>query len=269
MLPFMQQQRPICEVLMAVLSYLQVLSSQAILSKREMLSIQRSIDALHRRLTADVGSVVQEQLRFGSSTRGTILPRSMDEHSDIDYMVVFKSDGATPQTYLDRLKRFALANYPSAYIKQSFPTIVLELNHIKFDLVPALRSFWHDYKIAGPEGSWRGCSPSGFRSELTERNQSCHALLKPTIRLLKLWNAKHGYVFESYLLEKQVVNNLYPFCSNLREYFFKAIDDLEKTGIGWKDEHIRYAKAAINEVRRLEEGGKSAEAEALVSSLFH
>lgn len=253
---------------MSVLSFLQEQASQAVLSKRENLSIQRSIDALSRRLTEAFGPEIQEQLRFGSSTRDTILPRSMDEHSDVDYMVVFKSEGLTPQTYLDRLKRFALTNYPKASIKQSFPTIVLELNHIKFELVPALKAFWYDYKIAGPEGSWRGCSPSSFRGELTERNQACHSLLKPTIRLLKLWNAKRGYVYESYLLEKQVVDSSYAFCSNLSQYFFKAIDDLESTGIDWKDGHVRNAKAAIKEVRRLEEGGNSAAAETLVRTLF-
>src|SRR5260370_9100413 len=49
---------------------------------------------------------IAQHFRFGSSTRGTILPRSMDEQSDIDYMVVFSDGSATPQTYLNRLKSF-------------------------------------------------------------------------------------------------------------------------------------------------------------------
>lgn len=49
---------------------------------------------------------LKQHFRFGSSTRGTILPRSMDEQSDIDYMIVFNENNATPQTYLNRLKTF-------------------------------------------------------------------------------------------------------------------------------------------------------------------
>lgn len=46
-----------------------------------------------------------EGFKFGSFTRKTILPRSVDEKSDVDYMVVFADGGEyTPQTYLDRLK---------------------------------------------------------------------------------------------------------------------------------------------------------------------
>src|SRR5690606_40140815 len=58
-------------------------------------------------------------------SRGTILPRSMDEQSDIDYMVVFSDGSATPQTYLNRLKTFVEKRYGSSEIYQSSPTIVL------------------------------------------------------------------------------------------------------------------------------------------------
>ena len=42
--------------------------------------------------------------RFGSLDASIDLPRSMDERSDIDYMIVFSENNATPQTYLNRLK---------------------------------------------------------------------------------------------------------------------------------------------------------------------
>ncbi|WP_328516178.1 SMODS domain-containing nucleotidyltransferase [Ralstonia pseudosolanacearum] len=53
--------------------------------------------------------------------------RAMDDRSDIDYMVVFSDSGATPQTYLNRLKIFVEKRYGSSEIYQSSPTIVLEL----------------------------------------------------------------------------------------------------------------------------------------------
>lgn len=43
-----------------------------------------------------------------------------------------------PQTYLNYLKSFAESKYPQSLYKQSFPAVVLELNHIKFDLVPVI-----------------------------------------------------------------------------------------------------------------------------------
>jgi hypothetical protein len=46
----------------------------------------------------------------------------MDYHSDIDYMVVLKEDGSVPQTYLDRIKRFAERYYNRSEIKQSNPS---------------------------------------------------------------------------------------------------------------------------------------------------
>ena len=81
---------------------------------------------------------------FGSYDRRTILRRSKDSNSDIDFMVCF-TDGNewTPQTLMNRLKRFAEANYSKNEIYQSSPTIVLELSHIKFELVPA----WGTYNI--------------------------------------------------------------------------------------------------------------------------
>jgi len=66
--------------------------------------------------------VIKQHFRFGSSTRGTILPRSMDEHSDIDYMIVFSDNTATPQTYLNRLKAFVEKRYGSSEIYPARPS---------------------------------------------------------------------------------------------------------------------------------------------------
>ncbi|MBJ6911581.1 hypothetical protein JG661_20150, partial [Vibrio cholerae] len=73
---------------MTVLSHLNSVSSSAVLSTAEIDSINRSIATLEARLTSYFGSDIKSKFRFGSSTRGTILPRSMDGKSDIDYMVV-------------------------------------------------------------------------------------------------------------------------------------------------------------------------------------
>ena len=140
---------------MSVLSFLTDTASSAVLSSSEQSSIATSITTLQSRMALhfDSGAIAQH-FRFGSSTRGTILPRSMDEQSDIDYMVVFSDGSATPQTYLNRLKAFVEKRYGSSEIYQSSPTIVLELNHIKFDLVPATKTWLGELQIPNGTGGW-------------------------------------------------------------------------------------------------------------------
>lgn len=74
---------------MSVLSFLTDTASSAVLSLSEQSSTATSITTLQARMTLHFDrGVIAQHFRFGSSTRGTILPRSMDEQSDIDYMVV-------------------------------------------------------------------------------------------------------------------------------------------------------------------------------------
>ena len=176
---------------MSVLGYLQTRASQAVLTASENASINTSISTLASRLNSHFGGNISTHFRFGSSTRGTILPRAMDEHSDIDYMVVFSQGGYTPQTYIGRLRKFAETYYSTSDIKQSSPTIVLQLNHIKFDLVPALAGYWTGiYQIPNGTSAWRDTNPNDFNATLTAKNQAELSLIKPTIRLAKFWNAQ-------------------------------------------------------------------------------
>ena len=77
-------------MILSVLSYLTQRASDAVLNGTEKTSIDKSITTLKSRLDVYFGDKLKTHFRFGSSTRGTILPRSLDEHSDIDYMLVFK-----------------------------------------------------------------------------------------------------------------------------------------------------------------------------------
>ena len=79
------------------------------------MSVQ-TIDTLSSRLDAWFGKDITEKFRFGSSTRDTILPRSIDARSDIDYMIVFSESKYKPQTYIDKLRTFAENKYSSSDI---------------------------------------------------------------------------------------------------------------------------------------------------------
>lgn len=257
---------------MSVISYLEKRASDAVLTSTEETSIRTSITTINNRLISYFGTGLSEQFRFGSSTRGTILPRSMDEHSDIDYMVVFAEGGYTPQTYLDRLKRFAETYYSSSEIKQSSPSIVLQLNHIKFDLVPALKQqfLFDGYRIPRGPNNWQDTDPNDFNEDLTKKNNAEKYKIKPTIRLVKYWNAKNGYIFDSFSLEKFIIGLNYWMDSNQRDYLFTVFDHLS-VGWGeaqWRQDKLARAKEIIANVRRYERDEMPVSAELEVTKLI-
>jgi tRNA nucleotidyltransferase (CCA-adding enzyme) len=141
---------------MSANSYLTSLAGDLVLKGSEESSINTSISYINNRISTYFGSSVITYFKFGLSTRGTILPRKADENSDIDYMVVFNTSGVTykPQTYLNQLRQFAERYYSSSEIHQSHPTVVLELNHIKFELVPSIYDYMSRCQIPSPANYW-------------------------------------------------------------------------------------------------------------------
>lgn len=254
---------------MTVNSYLTSRASSAVLSTAEQGSINTSVSTLQTRLKSYFDTNLSTHFRFGSSTRGTILPRSMDADSDIDYMIVFKEGGYTPQTYLNRLRKFVDTYYASSDVKQSSPTIVLELNHIKFDLVPALSNVWGGYQIPNGPNAWQATNPNDFNASLTAKNASNHSLIKPTIRLMKFWNAQNGYVFDSYGLEKWIVEQSYWLISTQRDYLFSTFDKLQTpTDTQWRKERVERAKKIVSDTRALEAAGYPVSAETEIKKLI-
>ncbi len=129
---------------MSILTYLTSLSSQLVLSTEERISIGVSLGFLKTKLSNwSHSSDIQEQAVFGSYDRDTILPRKYDEGSDVDYMIVFKNPNQLqPETFRGWLKKFAEDKYTRSEIYLDYPTTVLELSHIKFELVPAIKPMW-------------------------------------------------------------------------------------------------------------------------------
>jgi predicted nucleotidyltransferase len=221
-------------------SYLTNLANNAIIRDSEKQNIVRSINTLEARLNNYFGSQLKRKVIFGSYTRNTILPRSMDQNSDIDYMVVFSDSSFTPQRYLNQLRQFTTTYYGQSEIFQSNPTMVLSLNHIKLELVPAIDDWFHGTRIPAKASSyqnWIDTDPNDFNSSLTSKNQSNNNLIKPLVRLVKYWNAKNSYVFESYDLEKKVIEHSFMFVGGLlsglmssgqlKDYFFDFMLGLE------------------------------------------
>ena len=220
---------------MSINSYLENCASSLVLSTKEKDSITTSIETLENRLELYFGTDIIEKFKFGSYTRGTILPRKVDDNSDIDYMVVFDNyNNYNPQTFLDRLKRFALSKYSTSEIHQSFPTIVLELNHIKFELVPAYK-YSGTYYIPNGNGGWMPTYPNAFNDKLIETNSYNSSKIKPLVRLLKHWNVNiNSHALTSYQIEERIAYNMqfaFIYCSSYADYVkagFKELKNIAK-----------------------------------------
>lgn len=255
---------------MSVLSHLNTRASDAVLSGTEKDSISTSISTLKTRINNYFGTDVTNHFQFGSSTRGTILPRAMDEHSDIDYMVIFKDDGSKPQTFLNRLKKFVEYYYSKSEIYQSSPTIVLELNHIKFEIVPA-KEVWGQKYIPDGSGDWIATNPNDFNNTLTDKNKNNGNLIKPTIRLAKYWNARNGYIYSSYLFEKRIVGFDFLWVKqNQRDFLFNVFDNISEYDVTAqsKKDKIKRAKDIIANVRKYEADNMPYSAESEVKKLI-
>lgn len=253
---------------MTINSHLTARASAAVLSASEKSSIQTSIITLSSRCSSYFGTTVSNKFVFGSYARGTILPRSMDARSDVDYMVVFAEGGYQPQTYLDRLRRFVEEKYSRSEIYQSSPTIVLELNHIKFELVPAL-SGTVGYRIPDGSGYWQDTYPHGAAALLEDKNKSELYRIKPSIRLLKYWNALNGYPYASYALETRAVSESYGICVSQQDYFCKMVNDLwPYGGTQHRQQKVERAQKLVREALQLERDGYPNLAEAEMKKLI-
>lgn len=230
------------------------LADSAYLRDTQRESINRSIRTLQTRLNTYFVGELTEHFIFGSYTRGTILPRSMDEQSDVDYIVVFNSSNFKPQTYLDKLKRFVEFYYSRSEITQSNPTIVLTLNHIKFELVPAINTLFYGLQIPAKRADlndWISTDPNDINQTLSDTNKANKNLIKPMIRLVKYWNAKNNYPFASFELEKILAERSYIIVSlmtsgQLKDYFFDAIESLS---LDWGA--AQYKKDALNRAKKI------------------
>ncbi|HEY8892390.1 MAG TPA: nucleotidyltransferase domain-containing protein [Clostridium sp.] len=262
---------------MSVNSYLEKLSSDLVLDTSEKNSISTSIETLEGRLSRHFGDDIKEKFCFGSYTRGTILPRKGDKQSDIDYMIVFNNDNQfKPQTFLDKLRAFAVKCYSTSEIHQSYPTIILRLNHINFELVPAYDAAYYgnNYKIPAPNNEyekWTSTDPNGFNIKLTDTNISNNSKIKPMIRLIKYWNTRNNHVYSSYSLEKHLINSNYSYLStSLKDYFYDSVEGLVTWDLSSQTsiDKVNKLKEKINEIKQLENDNCPFTAETKIEELL-
>lgn len=256
---------------MSVLTHLQDTASAIKIADWERTSIDTSISTLSTKLGRHFANL-HSKFVFGSYDRRTILRRSKDPNSDVDYMVVF-TDGAEykPQTLMTRLKTFAEANYSKNEIYQSNPTIVLELSNIKFELAPAYIS-WGTYYIPAPSSSyqdWISTNPSGMKTDLDNKQQNNNYLMRDLILLLKYWNVKNDKVYSSYELERYVLDKWFFLCSNLKDYLYSAVEGLPTFSLpSYKSAKVSTLKQIIANTKKYEADNMPVSAENEIKKAF-
>lgn len=262
---------------LSVNNYLVNLSSKLVLTSNENTNISTSITTLSQRLKWHfLSGELHNHFQFGSNTRGTILPRSVDTKSDVDYMVVFKNpNGYKPETLLNYLKSFTHKYYSRSDIYRDSPTIVLELNHIKFELVPATQDVWGNLSIPSRNNllsDWMETKPTEFNQILIAANAKNGYRLKPFIRLMKYWNTnKLDHHYSSYLLEKWIVDRYSYFPkASLKEYLYDSIENIHPK---WEDSQtfknrLNRAKEIVANCKRYEAAGHNILAAIEIKKLF-
>lgn len=217
--------------------------------------IDRSLDQIIGRLDDYFDNEMDEAIVFGSYSRDTILPRVCDNHSDIDILVQFNTGDfqkLKPESYRNKLRQFALKHYPRSPVVKDHPSIVLELDHIKFDLVPSIfdKGFFYDsIEIPSKDGGWMETEPDKFNEELINANTRYGSIVKPIIRLLKYWNANNEYPYYSFELEKMIAEMNFRN-DNYESGFFYAVKNLSDSGLpGWAERKVDSLKETCQTAR--------------------
>jgi predicted nucleotidyltransferase len=140
--------------------------------------------------------------------------------NDIDVFVVlsgYTQHNITPNTVLDKLKKDLNITYPETLVKQNKPCIVIDFNHVTFELTPAIEIENYsevDNKFYIPKMSrdneWQLVeNPRILEKELTKANQRLDNKLNPLIKMMKKCKVNNNLTIPSFEMEKMAINKLY------------------------------------------------------------
>ena len=207
---------------MDVNSYLTKLDNFLLLEKEKKEKIEKSIGYIKQKLWGIFQERLSEVKVFGSFAKDTFI--AADTEADVDVLLTFKNKDFQPQTYLNQIKSFAAEHYPRSNVYPDHPTIAIELEHIKFEIVPAIFVSQDEVRIPAPrtkELKWINSNPTRIQNKINEKDKNNKGLIKPLIRIFKYWNYLINKPFNSFEIEKHLVNKLYD-ARDLREYFYSA-----------------------------------------------
>lgn len=217
---------------MDINTYLTTLAKQLVIDPDSKKKIEISISHLKENMWGLFQDRLVEVAVFGSYDRETFI--ESDAEADVDILVNFKQKEFQPETYLKQIRELCNKKYSRSDIYPDHPTIVIDMEHIKFEIVPSYNYSSDTVKIPAPrtkELKWISSSPNDFKSKVKQKDTNNKALILPLIRIIKYWNSINGKLFSSYELERLIVNKSYS-CSTLKDYYLSAtssLDELAKT----------------------------------------
>lgn len=217
---------------MGINDYLSILAKKLVINPDLKSKIDTSVSYLKENMWATFQDRLIDVTTFGSYDRETFIQQ--DKYADVDILVVFKTKDYQPETYLKQIRNICEKKYSRSDIYPNHPTVVVELEHIKFEIVPSIIYSGETVKIPAPrskELKWIASNPKEFKLTLLKRNKSNRELLLPLIRIFKYWNSLNDNPFLSYEFERFICNrsfggdNLYSHFNSVME----SISEISKT----------------------------------------
>ncbi len=219
--------------------------------KRERIDV--SIDYFRQKIWGQFQDRLLEVVVFGSYSRDTIICK--DDEEDVDIVVIYKTREAQPDTYLKQIKTFCEETYSRSKIYQDHPTIVIDMEHIKFEIVPSIYVSPGAVKIPAPKSKelkWVNTNPKDLIVKVQTKDKNNKNLILPVIRILKYWNTLNGRAFTSFQIERAIIDKTYT-CTTIREYVTSAISAIEEIASGEKQKNaIRLLREKLRRLRILE-----------------
>ena len=144
--------------------------------------------------------------------------------SDVDIFVLINHSHSeiTPNAVLNKLKRDLSSAYPNSIVRQDKPCIVLDFNHCKFELTPAIKANQYSdfgyYIPAQGENTWRQVEDPGIlEQQLSDANKRLNGMLTPIIKMMKACK-RHNDIKDkkSFELENLAINSVH-YISSYRD----------------------------------------------------
>jgi len=233
---------------MDVSEYLLKLSKAISVRKEEKEKIDNSISYLKGKIWERFQDRLRKVEIFGSYDRGTSLSPTIDTNADVDALVLFKTNDFQPDTFLKHLNEFANTIYPRSDVSPDHPAITIELNHVKFELVPSYLDegvFSDDIMIPAPRRKdlkWIETNPAELKADLLDKDSRENQMIIPLVKIIKYFNFRMGKPYDSFQIEKFAVSRRYPK-DGLNNYLYEFIDDLSTSD--QNDEQVAF----VNELK--------------------
>ncbi len=213
---------------------------------------------------------------FGSYARGTMLPRSIDRHACVDYLIQFTDRRITADDYLDLLASFAEIHFPTSLFRMTRTGVQVDMGEdVVFNLVPAIIHDGSSLGIPAPSGTgatsqWQEAAPLSLKERIAKQDAKFGHNILPVIRILKWWNTSVGEPFQGIQLESRIAEHKFRSSSVLSFLLFDAIGGLRADWTAPKADRnaLRDLQAAARQADDAERKGRFAEALTIMNKVL-